>query len=364
MKKIVFFLSFCLFFGTYQNVFSTVTQIKNLEFEEVNKELKVKIFYNGISPNPILEKKQNILQLSFENAKVWPKIEKVFWPSQKELGPISYMAYQFDSKTVRVRMIFPKSIPDQWPFSVEKYGQEEISLLVSIGPKEKIAEAEAKAEVENVPSLEKFLEEKVSDVKVQRQENQENQEVNKKSFLTDSVTLEQSSPVKTVKKEETISATPIFSLTKFFVVFSLMIAGVIGLGFLSKKIVLGKKNLSLLKSNVLVKVISTTYLGPKSKLVLVSVQDEILLLAETANQITYIKQISAPGETYREVERELTGSNFEKIYLRPEVQNSSKEQKIKQNIYLSEEEGEVQEFIPQGLSQTLKQKIKTLRPLG
>lgn len=272
---------------------------------------------------PELTIKDDIIQVALDGAVVWPKIEKQVSVNNK--FDTKLMAYQFNKDVARVRAILPYEIKGKEDKVSLEVGDNQIKMFFPISASQKQvavtksvtkkkAPAKAKrAEAYDESYLEKLLQDKEEVAKVEKPSKK------KLDKTTDSlVNLAQE---KTQQVEDSVSnlssgvekggfqmSTYIFKFIGFFALFA---AGIFFLMNFFRKGMLKKGGLGMFTSAKMVEVLSTTYLAPKRSLLVVRVQKQIFLMAQSEKGMDFLTEITDTSAFFKEGEKALTGSNFD-----------------------------------------------------
>ena len=98
---------------------------------------------------------------------------------------------------------------------------------------------------------------------------------------------------------------------KFIGFFALFAAGIFFLMNFFRKGMLKKGGLGLFSNAKMVEVLSTTYLAPKRSLLVVRVQKQVFLMAQSEKGMDFLTEIQDTTDFFKEGEKALTGSNFD-----------------------------------------------------
>lgn len=88
---------------------------------------------------------------------------------------------------------------------------------------------------------------------------------------------------------------PIPSLIKMISALLLVLGLILAAAFVAKRVLRGR--LGQWKSTPLMKVLSTTYLGPKKEISLIEIGQEYLVIGVTPNNISLLTRLDRPPET-------------------------------------------------------------------
>jgi flagellar biogenesis protein FliO len=123
----------------------------------------------------------------------------------------------------------------------------------------------------------------------------------------------------TVPFEKIKTSTPVTDMPKSFssyvvkiiLVLSFIVFAILLLAKASKKIIAGKNKLSFLNNSKVVEILNTTFIGPKRQLLLVKVHDQVLLLSNSENGISFLSEVNDLSQILKSAEKEISGSNFD-----------------------------------------------------
>ena len=280
-------------------------QVESINLNKSGNEFNV-VLKNNEKVELTQEIKENIFQIEVENAIVWPKIEKMI--THPEMGRINAMAYQFNSKTVRVRFVFDR------PKSLQK-----ITPNVRLHDK-KILFSYTK---NTVPSVNKYDESYLSGLL---------EDQKKKEQKRDEIKLNLSS-VKKEKSEPTVSKIN-FSVwgyvAKFFSFLAVMLLFLYGGLQFVKKGAFKRGKIGFLNNSELIKVLATHHLGNKKSLMIVQASEQVFLLSGGDQGLSLISELNHPTDVRKKGEEILFGSNFDSSVETEE--KNEKEFKVKENI--------------------------------
>ena len=309
-------------------------------------------FSEPLSGMPVLEVKNSLIQLAFPDIEIWPKVEKQVG-DRKEL---SVNAYQFDSETGRVRLIFPKSIAkykDRISVTVKK-NQVKLNFPYSSAiPAVKSPVAKFNARKAYVTPKNPIVRSKAANQKVKLSLDE--------SYLASLMKKDEKKPkplnnLDTITEDNKKESKPSFNfntyIVKFIFFLTLIIGGFLLIVKLFKKGAFSKSKLGLFSSDSeLIKVINTTYIAPKKSLLLVKVHHQLLLLSNSEAGITFLSEVEDQVGALKKGESEVVGSNFDELVSNSETEKSKINEK--EDIYKSKNK----------FSDEIKRKLKTLKPL-
>lgn len=382
-KRMAIIISFMLSCGLYAQI-----NVQDIEYKDLgNKNGLVGVNYTGkLNGQPELMIRDSIVQLSIPEAIVWPKIDKKI--SVVNRFDSTLTAYQFDQKTVRIRAILPYNF---------NAGTDQLQLKVRDGRIEfQIPRTEAALSSSKDASKydESYLMALLKDKKESGNEgsvvvtsavtNDFNQAMN------NSKVKEQSDKDKA--KEDTVKGSfaglakiqektkDSFSFGKYiakFVAFlALVLVAFYAVVHMMKKGVLKKGKLGFLNNMKPVKVLSTTFIGPKRSILTVQAHNQIFLIGSSEKGIHFLSEIRDVTGLLKEGEKSVAGDNFDTNILVADSLNVP--QKIKENIHEStENEPGLQAFLDRGmktedsekkgnnnkLSEKIKSRVKELKSL-
>lgn len=184
----------------------------------------------------------------------------------------------------------------------------------------------------------------------------------------DEVTVGQAAPART-----TVPGNDGFSFAGYAAKFTVFLAMVLGLFYgvvqLLKKGVFNRGKLGFLNNSQMIQVLSTTYVAPKRSLMVVKAHNQIFLVANAENGLTFLSEMTDTTGLIKEGEKIVTGTNFDLNMGSVESAPAAPEFKLKENIMesapLPDEKGiaaltakDIVKF-----SDELKKKAKKLKPI-
>lgn len=184
----------------------------------------------------------------------------------------------------------------------------------------------------------------------------------------DEVNVSQAAPARTE-----VSSNDSFSFAGYAAKFAVFLAMVLGLFYgvvqLLKKGVFNRGKLGFLNNSQLIQVLSTTYVAPKRSLMVVKAHNQIFLVANAENGLTFLSEMTDTTGLIKEGEKIVTGTNFDVNMGTVENSVTAPEFKIKENITEStpypEEKGiaalSAKDIVK--FSDELKKKAKKLKPI-
>ena len=340
-------------------------QVKKLNYVSkgsTSGELSITLKGN-LETAPDLTIKDRMIQVSIPNAMVWPKIEKRI-TLDKNLDT-TVMAYQFNKGLVRVRAILPYSIKgmeDRVSITISgnKINLHFPKLVSAAAPyKRKLVAKKANQNLDqyNESYLDKLIKEK--------EENKGLKTIAKKGpvKVTDQVNV----ALAGIEKEVGFSTKPSFSLARYIGKFVAFLGVVLllfyGVVTLMKKGVLKKGKLGFLNSTKIVEVINTTHVGPKRSLMLIKAHNQVFLVANTEKGMEFLSEVNDIAGMMKDGEKSLAGSNFDSDLGTADLleQNFKLKEDIEKPANVELKTNIVQDSVK--LSQKIKDKVKTLKPL-
>jgi flagellar biogenesis protein FliO len=197
----------------------------------------------------------------------------------------------------------------------------------------------------------------------------------------DEVSLKQASTVKTPAEVSTVDvpkaaqSSDNFSFAGYAAKFTVFLAVVLGLFYgivqILKKGVFNKGKLGFLNNSKMIEVLSTTYVAPKRSLMIVKAHNQIFLVANSENGLTFLSEMTDTSGLIKEGEKFVTGTNFDLNLNRAEdISEAETMVKLKENIMQStpvnEEKGLAKIAVAKDIvkfSDELKKKAKKLKPI-
>jgi len=301
------------------------------------------------SQKPEVTFRDNLIQVELGDAIVWPKISKQLNLNGQK---IELSVYQFNKKTVRVRVVYPG---EKRIFLKNVNTKKQNKILTYQGVISNQVDVAKNDNNYDESYLNKLLEERETITeKVSIDERNKENKFNSEKIKKDSVSLSYSSPQK--KK-----STSRFSLwgyaAKFFGFLLLMVGGIYGAFFMLKKGALKKNKLGFLNTDKQIEVVSKHYLSPKRNLCLVKVHQQVFLVANHENGIEFLSEIKEPGKVLQNVEMEVVGENFgDKLETQ---EKSEKKFTIKEDINFSHNDEEQENSI----AKKIRNKIRSSRDI-
>lgn len=310
--------------------------INDIQYEKIGEQIgQIKVFYKGtISQSIKYSTRDDLAQIEIQDATVWPKIEKKveYWDDQKQ-SDAQLLAYQYDKNTVRVRMVFDKKMD---------WNANDNSLL-NLSTTENYITFNFPLKT-NSFSDERFILDEI-----------EKTEESKKTILSTPV-ASAVDPNLNIKKD--IKGPNLYEYMVKISVFTILVLGIFyGIVQIFKKSVIRKGKLAFLKNENIVTVIGQNYLSPKRSLITVKVMDQVFLLANSENGISFLSELTSVAKVLKESEKQITGNNFDdSLDVNMEKDVSALKVREKKDILNS-----VSDKIT--ISEKLKEKMKKLKPL-
>lgn len=319
MKRL---LSLCLILFSSVLLSSPKYEVTGLDLVERQGkfEIEVKLSANTMVKH-VVEVRDNFIQIELTDTFVWPKIEQ--FKRLKNYGKVELQAYQFNSKTVRVRAIFENS----------KY----INGTAINVTKERgniIARAEVKGR-KIKPEVgeydESYLNELIKEKKL-KENKLAKTEIKDDVFFRSSgqKKVNRVDPLANPEKESPSDRGMSGYVMKFFGFLLVLLAFIYACVFFLKKGYVKKNNLGFLNSSDLIKVLATYHLDPKKSLMIVSAGKQVFLLSSHENGISKLSELDDPMSYFKDGEVSLFGTNFENSIEESKVEKT--EFKVKENI--------------------------------
>lgn len=288
---------------------------------------------------PELTIKDDIIQIALDGTVVWPKIEKQVSVNNK--FDTKLLAYQFNKDVARVRAILPYDLKGKEDKVSLEVNDNEIKMYFPIAESSKqvaVTTAPKKIEKNEVVKtadsydesyLNKLLKDKEEVVKKEENTNKLDQTASSLAALKKEKTQKIEDSVSTlsssVEKGGFQMSTYIFKFIGFFAIFA---AGIFFLMNFFRKGMIKKGGLGIFSNAKMVEVLSTTYLGPKRSLLIVRVQKQVFLMAQSEKGMDFLTEITDTSSFFKEGEKNLTGSNFDTNLDKANI--GSKEFKLKE----------------------------------
>ena len=381
-------------------------KITDVSLQNLQDSSRVMIKYQGPLVYPeLFIKDSNIIQLTFGDAIVWPKIEKKAAIANSPFEVV-LMAYQYNPHDVRIRAVLPFSLKgDENKVTLEvKEEQKLIEVRLPVAQKDNTLATAITAATKNHANkydenfLAMLLQEKGSEKTAEQPSsklpgaglNVKQDKVNSvlaapknNSFTNPSTNPLQAANDFLAAEEKKIdqqnSLRPRgkdyqFSLGTYVVKFAVFLAVVLALFYgavalFKKGMAQNRKKIGLLKDLDSVVVLSTTYLGPKKNLVLVKAHQQVILLATSEHGVHFLSEIRDVPNILKISEKEITGENFDTNLKKAE--NTTGEPTPVTTAAAAVEatpEKSLTEFLASDAAQTklaqdLQKKVRPLRPI-
>lgn len=306
-------------------------QIKDIQYEKISEQMgQIKVAYTGelINEKSITySKREDLVQMEISEASVWPKIEKkVEWDN--DVIGAQLLAYQFDKNLVRIRLVFPNKL--------NTLSNNLLNLSITPG----IILFHFPISSLEIESKEKFVLDEVV-------------EVEKKPTQAVIHTKEMTPKIIPIKKTN--------NMNEYILKITIFTSGVLILFFLIvhifKKGVMKRGKLAFLKNENLVTIIGQNYLSPKRSLITVKVMDQVFLLANCENGLSFLSELHSVSNVLKHSEKAATGKNFDDS-LDNNLEKEFNEFNIKEKEDILKSVGD-----KVSLGSQLKEKIKKLKPL-
>ncbi|OUR98641.1 hypothetical protein A9Q84_04280 [Halobacteriovorax marinus] len=370
MKKIFGILTLLFSLGCLQA--AEKVQVKNLNFKSVGKHLaEIAIRIEGnLEAAPDLTIKDRMIQVAIPKAIVWPKIEKRISLS-KNLDT-TVMAYQYNKNLVRVRAMLPysiKGLEDRVSITISgNYIKLQFPKIVSASTAAPARRVVRKKATKNIDQYNESYLDKLIKEKEQAKSPLKKLKATVKTadiMATDKVNVALSG----TEKDGFGTPKSSFSLSGYIGKFVAFLGVVLLLFYavvtLMKKGVIRKGKLGFLNSTKVIEVINTTYVGPKRSLMLIKAHKQVFLVANTEKGMEFLSEVSDISGLIKDGEKELSGNNFDSdlgsadlleqsFSLKEDIEKpAATEVNLKTNI--------IKDSVK--LSQKIKEKVKTLKPL-
>ncbi|WP_127718021.1 flagellar biosynthetic protein FliO [Halobacteriovorax sp. HLS] len=346
---------------------SNAVEVKKLNYAaKGNSAGELSITLKGDLTNaPDLTVKDKMIQVAIPGAMVWPKIEKRV-SIAKNLDT-TIMAYQFNKDMVRVRAMLPYSI---------KGLEDRVSITISGN--------NINLHFPTIVSASNPVKTKVAAVKAKKTQNLDEYNesyldklIKEKELQKNTTVTELKAPVKVadkvnvalagIEKTSPLEAKSSFSLTSYIGKFVAFLGVVLllfyGVVALMKKGVLKKGKLGFLNSTKVIEVINTTYVGPKRSLMLIRAHNQVFLVANTEKGMEYLSEVKDVAGLMKDGEKSLSGNNFDSDLGSADLleKDFNLKEDIEKPAVVELKTNDIQESVK--LSQKIKDKVKTLKPL-
>jgi len=286
-RMLIVFLSLILLAGLQQSSMAkpaNLTLLNDIHIASSVDNTKIELKFDGKPSQEKILFHNDFVQLEFPDsytspAKQWLKVEDDIVKN--------IFVYQFDTTTVRVRLFTynkAKSLKDRIRFNRAGNG---LTILYGQGMAKNMSDKQPPVEVETSKKVEDASLSQDSDLPVS------DKGVGNDTNMTDLI-KEASLP----GKQETVEAKPALlndspgltgSIIKMVTGLGIVLSLLFGVLYLAKKF-LGKK-MGLAGQEQKIKVVTSTYLGPKKSIALVEVAGEKIVVGVTATHITMLTKI-------------------------------------------------------------------------
>lgn len=373
--------------------------INNLEYQSLGSENgKIIISYNGFMKDfPELKVQDNFVEVLLPEAMVNNKINKQI--NLVSNNDTKLVAYQYTKNTVRVRAVADfdiKKIQGKAHINVK---DDKVELIfpkaVKVGankpvvktkPQVKFVQATPVKKVERAKKVKKNIEdydESYLDYLIEKKGTEKTQETKEvvdsnTKIAAAATTIKANELPKTEKRDlgtsrenvdkKTFSA--IKYLGKYVAFLGIILLALLAVFTLFKKGVLKKGKLGFLNKTDAVQVMSTTYIGPKSSLLLVKVHNQTFLLSKTETGVNFLSEVTDTNGLLKEGEKALTGSNFDtNLFQNTQRDDLETSVKLKENpIPVVDTEEKLKKFMNDNtnvkISDQVRKKLRGLKPLN
>jgi flagellar biogenesis protein FliO len=264
-------------------------------------EIEVKLSANTHVRHEV-EVRDNFIQIELRDTFVWPKIDQ--FKRIKEYGKVELQAYQFNSKTVRVRAIFEDA--NYLKGVVVKVNKLRGNLVASA----ELSKSKLKQEISTYDEsyLNKLLKEKKAQENIVVEK-----EISDDVFFGNSAQKKQKrvDPLAAPDANQSDKKDMSGYILKFFGFLLMLLAFIYACVFFLKKGYVKKNKLGFLNSSELIKVLATHHVDPKKSLMIVSAGKQVFLLSSHENGISKLSELDDPMSYFKEGEVNLFGSNFD-----------------------------------------------------
>lgn len=279
-------------------------------------------------------------------------------------------------KNSNIEIIFPRGkVVKENKTAYEGAGvaPKEISKPAPATTLDKKAENKVSKDILNEDYLNKLMNEDKAPKAASVAQNEKVDEVNVKQSAVAKVVTKVPTSNETVPKAATSSDN--FSFAGYAAKFMIFLGVVLGLFYgvvqILKKGVFNRGKLGFLNNSKLIEVLSTTYVAPKRSLMIVKAHNQIFLVGNSENGLTFLSEMTDTTGLIKEGEKFVTGTNFDVNLGSAESSNESEPMiKLKQNIMEStpvkEESGLSKIAVAKDIvkfSDELKKKAKKLKPI-
>lgn len=296
---------------------------------------------NELKSTPELLIKDDIVQIELPKTVVWPKIEnKVTVNNSLDT---TLMAYQYTKDLVRVRAALPYKLAGKENKVSIVLGDKSVSLyfpkinqVSTSSTTNRISEvaktASNKTNTNNSADydesyLNKLLKDKeVTETKLNKEEEKLVETKNQPTLNVDNHDVVKTNTSSFQKNEFNMSS----YIFKFVGFFAILVAGLYFVMNFFRKGMLKKSGLGFFNSGKVIEVLNTTYIAPKRSMMVVRVNKQVFLVAQSEKGMDFLTEIKDTASFIKETEKEVIGSNFDTDL---DVANSgSKEFKLKEIV--------------------------------
>ncbi|MEI8347073.1 MAG: flagellar biosynthetic protein FliO [Pseudomonadota bacterium] len=349
------------------------TKITDLQYQTNGPEQgMVAIKVEGQAKTPeLFIKDDTIIQVTFKDAVVWPKIEKKISVGEKPFDT-TLTAFQFNQQEVRFRAFLPYSLKGmEGKVTVTMKDNNTIQVIfprknVDTVAVTAIAPPSTKSDANKYD--ETFLENLLKDKKeIDSNNNTVNTSNKNKKAIKDQVKSSFAGLEKKAGEASQFSLIPYVS--KFVGFLALVLLLFYGVVVIIKKAMARRGKLGLLKDMESVAVLSTTYLGPKKSLMVVKAHQQVFLLGTSETGIHFLSEIRDVPSAFKDTEKGISGNNFDISLAQATV--NDRPVTMKETPASNEPNGgkSLSEFLSTNnvdkvkISQQIKNKVKSLKPL-
>ncbi len=302
MKTLLLFISFCAFSNEKVNFINLV---------KLKDTYSLEVFFENKVPPYTIDVKDNLIQIELAGTNIWPKIDEEKKVNETDLGKI--IGYQYDKNISRVRFLPNDNFHS---LRVLKEDSSRRRLLINF-----------------------------------KMDFKKNNSKNVNNYL-DNIIKSEDTKIKKVDSS--------FSYEQYIYKYVLAIIVVCGIFFIivnifKKKVFTRKKFIERSKNDTIT-ILNKCYLSPKKSIALVKVNEKMIIIGESENNINYLTDVESPEKILKKIEKDLTGSNFEST-IKKTKHDSVVE---KEDIYVSSEKMEDDKI---NYANILKERIRKLKKL-
>jgi flagellar biogenesis protein FliO len=279
----------------------------------------------------------NYIQLILKEHFIWPKFEeKRFVKINNENVSLTILGYQFDKETVRVRIVFDEFEKLDFLNNINpvlKRLDNQVMLNFEINAlyfnRSNSTNEDGKNDIEKIKGI--------VDPLISKNDSLKKYQGIEKNLIVKEKIKNESNKFSSNSRNDFKTY-----LIKYVVVLIAIISIFILLVQLFKKGILEKTKLSFLSSKSLINVMTQVYVAPKKSLMLVKIQDQIFLLSNAENGISFISEIKNPQLAIKETELNITGENFDSGLIKaendPKIESKVKLKNERYSEMLNEDE--------------------------